>query len=85
MVLQAAASNKFKECYGVEKAETPAAYAKAMEEQFRRWMDWFGKTYTEFTVLITFLISNLLTIGNLKFIGVFAYVILQLFALFIIS
>ena len=50
VVLQAAASNKFKECYGVEKAETPAAYAKAMEEQFRRWMDWFGKIYTEFTV-----------------------------------
>ena len=50
MVLQAAASNKFKECYGVEKAETPAVYAQAMEEQFRRWMDWFGKTYTDFTV-----------------------------------
>lgn len=50
MVLQAAASNQFKECYGVEKAETPAMYAKLMEKEFRKWMDWYGKTYTEFTV-----------------------------------
>ena len=50
VVLQAAATNKFKECFGVEKAETPAVYASAMEEQFRKWMDWFGKTYTDFTV-----------------------------------
>lgn len=50
VVLQASASNQFKECFGVEKAETPAMYAKAMDEQFRKWMDWFGKTYTDFTV-----------------------------------
>jgi len=53
VVLQAAASNQFKECFGVEKAETPAVYASAMEKEFRKWMDWFGKTYTEFTVSIT--------------------------------
>ena len=57
VVLQAAASNKFKECFGVEKAETPAAYAKAMEEQFRKWMDWFGKTYTDFTVRLYFILK----------------------------
>ena len=34
----------------MEKADTPAMYAKAMDEQFRKWMDWFGKTYTDFTV-----------------------------------
>lgn len=50
VVLQAAASNQFKECYGVEKAETPAMYAKLMEKEFRKWMDWYGKTYTEFTL-----------------------------------
>lgn len=50
MVLQAAASNQFKECFGVEKADTPAKYAQAMETEFKKWMDWFGKIYTDFTV-----------------------------------
>lgn len=50
VVLQAAASNSFKECMGVEKADTPAGYAKAMEREFKKWMNWFGKIYTDFTL-----------------------------------
>lgn len=49
-VLQAAASNTFAECAGIEKAETPAEYAVAMEREFEKWMDWFGKIYTRFTL-----------------------------------
>ena len=51
VVLQAAASNKFKECFGIEKAETPAYFAKELEREFKKWMNWFGKIYTDFTVI----------------------------------
>ena len=51
VVLQAAASNKFKECFGIEKAETPAYFAKELEKEFKKWMNWFGKIYTDFTVI----------------------------------
>ena len=50
VVLQASASNRFKECMGVEKSDTPAQFARKMEVEFKKWMDWFGKTYTDFTV-----------------------------------
>lgn len=48
LVLQMAASVKCKKCYGVEIADVPAGYAKLMEERFKFWMNWHGKTYTEF-------------------------------------
>uniref|UniRef100_T2M8S1 Histone-lysine N-methyltransferase, H3 lysine-79 specific n=1 Tax=Hydra vulgaris TaxID=6087 RepID=T2M8S1_HYDVU len=50
VVLQAAASNQFKECLGVEKADIPAYYAVEMEKEFKKWMDWYGKIYTDFTL-----------------------------------
>ncbi len=50
MVLQVAASVQCKECYGIEKAETPVQFAVAMEKEFKRWMAWFGKTYSPFKV-----------------------------------
>lgn len=48
LVLQMAASVKCKKCYGIEIADVPAGYAKLMEERFKFWMNWHGKTYTEF-------------------------------------
>lgn len=51
VVLQVAASVSCKECYGIEKAETPADFAVAMEREFRKWMNWFGKTYAPFKVI----------------------------------
>lgn len=48
LVLQMAASVKCKKCYGIEIADRPAGYAKKMEERFKFWMNWHGKTYTEF-------------------------------------
>jgi len=48
LVLQMAASVKCKKCYGIEIADVPARYAKLMEERFKFWMNWHGKTYTEF-------------------------------------
>ena len=56
-MLQAAASNQFKECYGVEKADTPAECAVRMEKEFKKWMDWFGKIYTDFTVSTLYVIQ----------------------------
>lgn len=48
LVLQMAASVKCKKCYGIEIADVPAGYARLMEEKFKFWMEWHGKTYTEF-------------------------------------
>lgn len=48
IVLQMAATVKCKKCYGIEIADVPAGYAKLMEERFKFWMNWHGKTYTEF-------------------------------------
>ncbi len=52
VVLQVAASVTCKECYGIEKADTPAEFSIAMEKEFIRWMAWFGKTYSPFKVSI---------------------------------
>ena len=49
-MLQVSASAFCKECYGIEKAETPADFAFAMEREFKKWMNWFGKTYVPFKV-----------------------------------
>lgn len=48
LVLQMAATVECKKCYGIEIADVPASYAKVMEERFKFWMDWHGKTYSEF-------------------------------------
>ncbi|XP_053394134.1 serine-rich adhesin for platelets-like isoform X4 [Mercenaria mercenaria] len=48
VVLQVAAATPCKLCYGIEKAEWPAAYADGMIEQYKRWMKWYGKKYCKF-------------------------------------
>lgn len=48
LVLQMAASVKCRKCYGIEISDVPAGYAKVMEERFKFWMEWYGKTYTDF-------------------------------------
>ncbi|XP_052775072.1 serine-rich adhesin for platelets-like isoform X1 [Mya arenaria] len=48
VVLQVAACTPCNICYGIEKAEWPAGYAERMVEQFKRWMRWYGKRYTNF-------------------------------------
>lgn len=51
IVLQTAASVDCKKCYGIEISDVPAGYAKRMEEQFKFWMAWHGKTFTEFELI----------------------------------
>eukprot|EP00794_Sanderia_malayensis_P007997 gene7996-8856_t len=48
VVLQVAGSVICKECYGIEKADIPAQYACSLEKEFKKWMAWFGKTYSPF-------------------------------------
>ena len=49
VVLQVAASvPHLRMAYGVERADLPSAYAKAMDQQFRFWMSWYGKSYAEY-------------------------------------
>lgn len=48
VVLHVAAATSCKRCYGFEKAEWPAFYAKRMEHEFKFWMKFFGKTFSDF-------------------------------------
>ncbi|CAF2685991.1 unnamed protein product [Rotaria sp. Silwood2] len=48
VVLHIAALSNCKHVYGIEHEETPATYARAMAEEFRFWMRWYGKRYSEF-------------------------------------
>ncbi|CAF0941917.1 unnamed protein product [Rotaria sp. Silwood1] len=48
VVLHVAALANCKNVYGIEHEETPATYARAMAEEFRFWMRWYGKRYSEF-------------------------------------
>ncbi|XP_033737590.1 histone-lysine N-methyltransferase, H3 lysine-79 specific-like isoform X2 [Pecten maximus] len=48
VVLQVAAATSCKMCYGIEKAEYPAMYAEDMETQFKRWMKWYGKKFSNY-------------------------------------
>ncbi len=48
VVLHVAALANCKHVYGIEHEETPAKYARAMAEEFRSWMRWYGKQYSEF-------------------------------------
>ncbi|CAF0992177.1 unnamed protein product [Rotaria sordida] len=48
VVLHIAALSNCKHVYGIEHEETPATYACAMADEFRFWMRWYGKRYSEF-------------------------------------
>lgn len=48
VVLQVAAATSAKLCIGIEKAQVPSDYAKAMSDAFRFWMQWFGKKFSEY-------------------------------------
>ena len=50
VVLHVAAISNCKICYGFEKAEWPAKYAQLMEKEFVFWMDFFGKSYSDFKI-----------------------------------
>uniref|UniRef100_A0A4W3GQR1 Histone-lysine N-methyltransferase, H3 lysine-79 specific n=1 Tax=Callorhinchus milii TaxID=7868 RepID=A0A4W3GQR1_CALMI len=50
VVLQVAAATHCRHYYGVEKAEIPAKYAESMDNEFRKWMRWYGKKYGEYTL-----------------------------------
>lgn len=50
VILQVAASGNVRECYGIEKADIPAQYAKDMDREFRKWMKWYGKTHRPYTL-----------------------------------
>lgn len=48
VVLHVAAVTKCKRCYGFEKAHWPAFYADRMKNEFKFWMNFFGKRYSDF-------------------------------------
>ncbi|CAF0952819.1 unnamed protein product [Rotaria sordida] len=48
VVLHVAALANCKHVYGIEYEEVPATYACAMADEFRSWMRWYGKQYSEF-------------------------------------
>lgn len=50
VVLQMAALTECQLCVGIEKAEIPARRAEDMDKYFRRWMDWYGKKYSDFKI-----------------------------------
>ncbi|RDD47822.1 Histone-lysine N-methyltransferase, H3 lysine-79 specific [Trichoplax sp. H2] len=50
-VLQAAASTNCKECWGIEKADIPAKFAKEIDKSFRKWMKWFGKSFCKYQLV----------------------------------
>lgn len=50
VVLQMAALTDCQLCVGIEKAEIPARRAEDMDKVFRRWMDWYGKKYSDFKI-----------------------------------
>ena len=43
-----AAVSRCSRCFGFEKAEWPAYYAVKMEKEFKYWMHFFGRTYSDF-------------------------------------
>ncbi|XP_073969161.1 uncharacterized protein [Rhodnius prolixus] len=51
VVLQMAAATPCKMSVGVEKAEVPSTYAEYMNENFRKWMDWYGKSYGDYLLI----------------------------------
>ncbi|XP_066257219.1 histone-lysine N-methyltransferase, H3 lysine-79 specific-like [Euwallacea similis] len=51
VVLQVAATALCKSCIGVERADVPANYAKAMESKFKFWLQWYGKRCGRFELL----------------------------------
>ena len=48
VVLHVSALANCKHVYGIEYEETPATYARAMADEFRFWMRWYGKQYSDF-------------------------------------
>ena len=48
VVLQVAALANCKYVYGIEHESIPANYASAMADEFRFWMHWYGKCYSDF-------------------------------------
>ncbi|XP_059099088.1 histone-lysine N-methyltransferase, H3 lysine-79 specific-like [Tigriopus californicus] len=51
VVLQVAALTTCSFSLGIEKANTPARYAKEMETNFRYWMSFYGKIYSPFKLV----------------------------------
>ncbi|XP_022699134.1 histone-lysine N-methyltransferase, H3 lysine-79 specific-like isoform X2 [Varroa jacobsoni] len=51
VVLQVAAMTQVKQCIGIEKAETPNHYAERMDKNFRFWMRWYGKSYSDYELI----------------------------------
>jgi hypothetical protein len=48
VVLHVAARVQCRTCYGIEKAEWPALYAMKMEKEFKFWMKFFGRCFSDF-------------------------------------
>ncbi|XP_014678570.1 PREDICTED: histone-lysine N-methyltransferase, H3 lysine-79 specific-like [Priapulus caudatus] len=48
VVLQVASSTPCKLCYGIEKADVPYLYSVQMDVNFNKWMQWYGKTFSEY-------------------------------------
>ncbi|CAB3364886.1 Hypothetical predicted protein [Cloeon dipterum] len=77
VVLQMAAATNCKMCYGIEKADMPAKYAKSMDRSFQRWMAWYGKSYGKYTILKGDFLNEenrtMITSASLVFVNNFAF------------
>uniref|UniRef100_T1JLG7 Histone-lysine N-methyltransferase, H3 lysine-79 specific n=1 Tax=Strigamia maritima TaxID=126957 RepID=T1JLG7_STRMM len=51
VVLQMAAATPCKVCLGIEKADVPARYAEMMNNNFKKWMQWYGKKYGNYEII----------------------------------
>ena len=56
-----------RECYGIEKADKPAAYSKEMQKHFKKWMKWYGKSFGDFEVSNLFIRVIVLRLVNLGY------------------
>ncbi|ESO02151.1 hypothetical protein HELRODRAFT_65325, partial [Helobdella robusta] len=51
VVLQVAAATPCKYCYGIEKAQWPAYYAKQLSGEFEKWMKFYGKEHGAYELM----------------------------------
>lgn len=51
VVLQMAGSLPLASCIGIERADVPSRYAENMDQEFKRWMRWFGKRFNNYTLI----------------------------------
>ncbi|CAG0878947.1 unnamed protein product [Cyprideis torosa] len=77
VVCQVAAMASCAKVFGIEKADTPNSYSGLFNENFKKWMRWYGKKYTQFELIKGDFLSeeyrSLITSANVVFANNFAF------------